>query len=150
MKSARHAKIIHLIQEHDIETQEELAELLNRSGYKVTQATVSRDIKELKLTKVTGTKGRSIYTVLQNNPNNSKDKYNRVLQDAFVSMDTAGHLLVLKTAPGMAMAVGAAIDGMHFPEVLGCIAGDDTVMCAIRSQQEAVKMMEKIRRIVQE
>ena len=148
MKIARHSKIIELINQYDIETQEELADKLQEAGYKVTQATISRDIRELKLTKIADGIGRSRYAVLENKNQNMSEKYTRVLKDAFLSMDMAQNILVIKTVSGMAMAVAAAVDAMKWKEVVGCIAGDDTIMCAVRSVDETVAVMEKIRKIV--
>ena len=148
MKVGRHAKIVDLIAKNDIETQEELAEYLNREGYSVTQATISRDIRELKLTKISTGDGRQKYALMHNQGSEMNEKYLRVLKDGFASMDMAQNILVVKTVSGMAMAVAAAIDAMHWSEVAGCIAGDDTIMCAIRSSEDTVCVMEKIRRIV--
>lgn len=148
MKVNRHAKIVELVNKHHIETQEELAERLNQEGYKVTQATVSRDIRDLKLTKVQTDDGRQKYVVLKATENALREKYIRILKDGFVSMDMALNILVIKTESGMAMAVAAAIDEMHWHEVVGCIAGDDTIMCAIRTVEDTATIMEKIRKIV--
>lgn len=148
MKIGRHAKIVDLIGKYDIETQEELAEYLNREGYRVTQATISRDIRELKLTKIATNDGKQKYALMQSQTTGMNEKYLRVLKDGFVSMDMAQNILIVKTVSGMAMAVAAAIDAMHWSEVAGCIAGDDTIMCAIRSTEDTVRVMEKISRIV--
>ena len=148
MKIARHAKIIDLINRYDIETQEELAERLNKEGFAVTQATVSRDIRELKLTKISLNGGRQKYAVMHTHSTSMDEKYLRVLKDGFVSMDMAQNILVVKTVSGMAMAVAAAIDAMHWTEVAGSIAGDDTVMCAIRSVDDTLLVMNKISRMV--
>ena len=148
MKIGRHAKIVDLISKYDIETQEELAERLAKEGYQVTQATISRDIRELKLTKISTNDGRQKYALMQNHGVGMNEKYLRVLSEGFVSMDMAQSILVVKTVSGMAMAVAVAIDAMHWPEVAGCIAGDDTIMCAIRTVEETTAVMEKIRRIV--
>lgn len=148
MKSKRHAKIVELIGKYDIETQEELAKSLVESGYKVTQATVSRDIRELKLSKVATLDGRQKYALMQKNPVELAERFVRVLRDGFESMDMAQNILVIKTVSGMAMAVAAALDAMEWSEVVGCIAGDDTIMCAIRSVEETRTVMEKIRKIV--
>ena len=148
MKIARHAQIIKLIQQYDIETQEELAAKLNETGFSVTQATVSRDIRELKLTKVQSDKGGVHYTILQNQDQEMSAKYVRVLKDAFVSMDTAGNILVVKTVSGMAMAAGAALDELNWEEIVGCIAGDNTIMCAIRSPEEALRVMDKLKEML--
>ena len=109
MKVSRHAKIIELINQYDIETQEELADRLNHGGM--------------------------------------TEKYMRVLRDGYVSMDMAQNILVIKTVSGMAMAVAAAIDAMQWKEVVGCIAGDDTIMCAIRTVEDTTCVMDKIRKI---
>ena len=148
MKVNRHAKIVELVNKYHIETQEELADRLNQEGYKVTQATVSRDIRNLKLTKVQTEVGRQKYAVLQQSENKLTEKYSRILRDGFVSMDSAQNILVIKTVSGMAMAVAAAIDDMNWHEVVGCIAGDDTIMCAIRTVEDVEYVMEKFRQIV--
>lgn len=148
MKVNRHAKIVELVNKYHIETQEELADRLNQEGYKVTQATVSRDIRDLKLTKVQAENGRQKYAVLKKSENKLTEKYARILKDGFVSMDMAQNILVIKTVSGMAMAVAAAIDDMNLHEVVGCIAGDDTIMCAIRTIEDTEVIMEKFRRIV--
>lgn len=148
MKLERHSKIIELIHQYEIETQDELAARLKEAGYKVTQATVSRDIRDLKLTKVPAENGKQRYALHQNSENGMSEKYIRVLKDGYVSMAMAQNILVIKTVSGMAMAVAAAIDAMKWNEVVGCIAGDDTIMCAIRSVDDTVKVMDKIRRIV--
>lgn len=150
MKLERHSKIVELIGKYEIETQEELAEKLNEAGFNVTQATVSRDIRELKLTKVQSENGRQRYVVLANPGGTSAVKYIRILKDGFVSIDMAQNILVIKTVSGMAMAVAAALDAIHFHEVVGCIAGDDTIMCAVRSVDDAIIVMEKIKKMVEQ
>ena len=149
MKTARHAKIIEIINKNNIETQEELAKALNEAGFNVTQATVSRYIRELKLMKVSENGERQRYVVFQNKDNWESDKYIRVLRDGFVSMDMAQNLLVIKTVSGMAMAVAAALDALKWNEIVGCIAGDDTVMCAIRTVDDTLLIMDKISKILQ-
>ncbi len=148
MKVNRHVKIVELVNKYMIETQEDLTEKLKQEGFQVTQATVSRDIRDLKLTKVQTDDGRQKYVVLKATENALRDKYIRILKDGFVSMDMAMNILVIKTVSGMAMAVGAAIDEMHWHEVVGCIAGDDTIMCAIRTMEDTAVVMDKIRKIV--
>lgn len=148
MKVSRHAKIIELINQYDIETQEELAEYLNNSGFRVTQATVSRDIRDLKLTKISVNGGRQKYVIHRQEEPEMSEKYMRVLKDGYVSMDMAQNILVIKTVSGMAMAVAVAVDAMKWNEVVGCIAGDDTIMCAIRTVEDTTAVMEKIRKIV--
>lgn len=145
MKKNRHAKIIEMIQKHDVETQEELANYLREAGLTVTQATVSRDIKELKLSKIPLRNGRQKYIILKQEDNHLGDKYIRVLRDGFSSMDMAQNILVVRTVSGMAMAVAAALDAMRFPEIVGCIAGDDTIFVAVRTVEETQALMDQIR-----
>lgn len=150
MKTKRQAKMLELIKRNDIETQEELSDYLEREGYQVTQATVSRDIRELKLTKVAMSNGRQKYVALQETDENLSQKYVRVFHDGFVSMDMAQNILVIKTVSGMAMAVAAALDAMHMHEIVGCIAGDDTIMCAIRSVDDTVAVMNRLKKLVED
>lgn len=145
MKKTRQAKIIEMIQEYEIETQEELAEKLREAGFSVTQATISRDIRDLKLSKMSkGGEGQKYVILKQDRDDQMSDKFIRVLRDAFVSMDMAGNILVIKTVSGMAMAVAAALDAMEFAEIVGCIAGDDTIFVAVRTIDETQALMEKI------
>ena len=146
MKVNRHAKIVELINKYQIETQDELAEYLNEAGFKVTQATVSRDIRDLKLTKVPAENGRQKYAVLQSAQNGMTEKYVRILRDGFSSMDMAQNILVLKTVSGMAMAVGAAIDNLSVEGIMGCIAGDDTLFLAIKDGQQAEHIIGEIKK----
>lgn len=148
MKVNRHAKIIELIGKYQVETQEELAAYLTQEGFKVTQATVSRDIRDLKLTKIPTEDGKQRYTVHPKTGTTMNDKYIRVLKDGFASMDMAQNILVIRTVSGMAMAVATAIDSLEFPEVVGTIAGDDTIMCAIRTVEDTMKVMDKIGKMV--
>jgi len=147
MKLERHSKIVELIGKYEIETQEELADRLKKAGYRVTQATVSRDIRELKLSKVQSDKGRQRYAVVQNRGSLS-DKHIRMLRDGYVSMDMAQNILVIKTGVGMAMAVAAALDAINFHEIVGSIAGDDTIMCAVRSVDDTIIVMDKLRKLM--
>ena len=148
MKVARHEKIMELIQQYDIDTQEELAARLNEAGFKVTQATVSRDIRALKMTKVAGRDGKSRYAILQNTSAVLGDKYTRVLHDALTSIDVGQNMIVIKTVPGMAMGVAAALDAMKWEEILGSISGDDTVMCAAGTSEQAVTAAQRLRGIL--
>jgi transcriptional regulator of arginine metabolism len=148
MKRDRQNKILQLIQEHDVENQEELLAYLRREGFEAAQATVSRDIRELLLTKLPKEGGGQKYVAMKQAAALPEgEKYIRVWKEGFVSMDMAQNILVLKTVSGMAMAVAAAIDAMQFQEVVGCIAGDDTVMAAVRSVEDTEKLMEKLRRL---
>lgn len=148
MKLKRHSKIIELIEKYEVETQEELADRLNQEGFNVTQATVSRDIRELKLTKISKNDGRQRYVVLQQPDTQLSDKYIRILRNGFLSMDMAQNILVVKTVSGMAMAVAAAIDAMNFCEIVGSIAGDDTLMCAVRTVEDTQLVMDKIQKLL--
>ena len=149
MKTNRQSKIIEIIQKNEVETQDELSALLEKDGFRVTQATVSRDIRELKLTKIPTAGGRQKYAVITDAPENLSKKYERVLREGFLSMDMAQNILVIKTVAGMAMAVAAAVDAMKMREIVGSIAGDDTIMCAIRTVDDTYAVMKKIRRIVE-
>ena len=148
MKVARHEKIIELIQQYDIDTQEELAARLNEAGFKVTQATVSRDIRARKMTKVAGKDGKSHYAILNGTTAELGDKYTRVLHDALTSIDVGQNMIVIRTVPGMAMGVAAALDALNWKEILGCIAGDDTVMCVSRDVEQAKLAADRLKGIV--
>lgn len=141
-----------MISNNEIGTQDELAFLLKEAGFKVTQATISRDIRELKITKMPIEKGRQRYVAISrdNAGNSSRDRYGRILKDALVSMDTAQNILVIRTSAGMAMAVAAAIDGIHIPSIVGSLAGDDTVFCAVKSAEEASDVLVQINAIVRD
>ncbi len=150
MKSKRQAKILEIIRKNNIETQEELSDYLEQEGFYVTQATVSRDIRELKLTKVTSSSGRQKYVTFIKGPRDMNEKYIRVFRDGFVSVDMAQNILVIKTVSGMAMAVAAALDAMDYYEIVGSIAGDDTIMCAIRTVEDTEILMKKFRKMIEE
>jgi len=149
MKTRRQTKILELIKKYEIETQEDLSAYLEQEGYQVTQATVSRDIRELKLTKVSLTGGRQKYVALLETNEDLSQKYERIFRDGFISMDIAQNILVIKTVSGMAMAVAAALDALQLHEVVGTIAGDDTIMCAARSTEDAIAAIDKLRKFVE-
>ncbi|HZH59691.1 transcriptional regulator ArgR [Metabacillus halosaccharovorans] len=132
-KGQRHIKIREIITNNDIETQDELVDLLKGMGFNVTQATVSRDIKELHLVKVPMLDGRYKYSLPADQRFNPLQKLKRALMDAFVKIDSAGHMLVMKTLPGNANAIGALIDNLDWDEVLGTICGDDTILIICRT-----------------
>lgn len=144
MKKVRQEKILEIIKRQEVETQEELAELLRAEGFAVTQATVSRDIRELALNKVPGSKARQRYRQGLGDSVGSQGlgkQYTGVLSDGLVSMEQAGNLLVIKTVSGMAMAVAAAVDALHLEGIVGSIAGDDTILCAIKTEEQVKKVM---------
>lgn len=148
MKEQRQSKILSLIQKQEIETQEELAENLERAGFKVTQATVSRDIRELRLTKVAGKNNAQKYVALANYENQISEKVIRVFKAGFVSMDIAQNILVIRTLTGMGNAVAAAIDAFKHEEIVGTLAGDDTIFCAIRDIEEMESVINKFQEVL--
>lgn len=149
LKEKRHAKILEIIRKNEIGTQEELCQHLNMEGYQVTQATVSRDIRELKLTKVSHKGGRQKYASLADTGNGMSEKYTRIFQEGVVSIDMAQNILVIHTVSGMAMAVAAALDTFSCQEIVGSIAGDDTIMCAVRSVEDTISLMRRLRKLLQ-
>ena len=149
MKIRRQTKILELIKKYEIETQDELSAYLEQEGIQVTQATVSRDIRELKLTKVALGHGRQKYVALLETNEDMSQKYERIFRDGFISMDIAQNILVIKTVSGMAMAVAAALDALQIHEIVGSIAGDDTIMCAARSTEDAIAVIDKLRKFVE-
>ena len=147
MKVKRQSKILELIRENDIETQEMLADLLNKAGFNVTQATVSRDIRELKLTKATMQSGKQKYVATAKESSFVTERLNRVFRDGIVSIDYAQNIVVIETLVGMAMAVAAALDSMENSEIMGTIAGDDTIFCVVKNESKAVKLTENLKAI---
>lgn len=155
MKKNRLEKIMEIIESRDVETQEELVDYLKEAGFNVTQATVSRDIRVLNISKVPNGKGRQKYAVSDNKPDKAEFqtaeyRYINVLREGFISIAAAQNLVVIKTVSGMAMAVAAALDAKEFPELLGCIAGDDTIMLASRDSKDALELIRKIKKMLDE
>lgn len=148
MKGKRQEKILELIKEYDIETQEELTRRLQEAGFSSTQGTISRDIRELKLTKVAGSGGRQKYAPIITEDIHVSNKYRRVLSEAILHMESAENILVVKTVPGMAMACGAAIDSISIKGVVGCIAGDDTIMCVVKEASMVKDVISEINLII--
>jgi transcriptional regulator of arginine metabolism len=142
-KGQRHIKIREIITNRDVETQDELVESLKNAGFNVTQATVSRDIKELHLVKVPLMDGRYKYSLPADQRFNPLQKLKRTLTDAFVKVDQAGHMLVMKTLPGNANAIGALIDNLDWEEILGTICGDDTCLIICRTEEETKVVSER-------
>ncbi len=149
MKVNRRSKIIELVKNFDIETQEDLTERLKQSGFDVTQATVSRDIRDLKLLKVSGPDGRQKYAVLASVDEDNTNRFKRIFCEGVVSLDFAGNILVIKTLQGLAMAIGASLDFMNFGEIIGTIAGDDTLMCVVRTESDAQKIIAELKALLQ-
>lgn len=150
MKVQRQSKIRELINNFDIETQDELAERLFQSGFKVTQATISRDIRDLKLTKIATQNGRQKYIIPSELSKQFSDKFIRIFKDAVISIDYAQNIVVIKTIQGMAMAVAATIDSMENNEILGSIAGDDTIFCLTKSEFIAVKLIDRLNQLIKQ
>lgn len=148
MKKKRQAVILELIKKYNIETQEELARKLQEAGFSTTQGTISRDIRELRLTKVSGPNGKQTYATLAMENHHVSDKYRRVLSEAILHMESAMNILVLKTVSGMAMACAAAIDSIAIEGVVGCIAGDDTIMCVVKDISMVDDVMKEINTII--
>lgn len=143
-KMQRHIKIRELINENEIETQDELVDELKALDYNVTQATVSRDIKELHLVKVPTLSGRYKYSLPADLKFNPYEKLKRLIVDAFVSIDHAGHFIVLKTLPGNANAIGVLIDNLEWEEIMGTICGDDTCLLICREEAHAIEMKNRL------
>ena len=140
MKKSRQDRILSLIAEEDIETQEALVQALRRDGYRVTQATVSRDIRFLQLLKMEKN-GRMIYRPRPTEGDKKEmEKFIRIMQEGILSLKPAGNILVIQTLSGMANGVAMAIDRSHFPEIVGSLAGDDTLFCAMESPESAEKL----------
>ncbi len=148
MRATRQNAILAIVSEYEIQTQEELSEKLRNMGYEVTQATVSRDIKELRLVKVRNDSGIVCYRADSQTENSDVEQRLRsILKHSMVSVDFAENDVVIKTLPGVAQAAAAAIDAMHWNEIVGSIAGDDTILMVTRSAKTAVDVIEKLKRI---
>ncbi len=149
MKNSRHTKILELITHFDVETQEDLANLLAESGHKVTQATVCRDIKELRLMKAANERGVYKYVQAGSKTDIAASKQQKtILTQAIRNLDYAQNIVIIKTSAGMAQAAGAVIDSMPLDEVMGSIAGDDTLLCIVKTEEAAKELTAKIRSLL--
>ena len=148
MKTVRQVAILDIIEKQEIETQEELASALNARGIRVTQATVSRDIKELRLLKVLTPSGKYKYATGDQADNNLTDRFIRMLAESLLSVSSANNLIVVKTLSGSANVAAEPLDSMHWPEVLGTLAGDNTVLLIIRSNEETITVTSRIREMM--
>ena len=148
MKTVRQVAILDIIEKQEIETQEELASALNARGIRVTQATVSRDIKELRLLKVLTPSGKYKYATGDQADNNLTDRFIRMLAESLLSVSSANNLIVVKTLSGSANVAAEALDSMYWPEVLGTLAGDNTVLLIIRSNEETITVTSRIREMM--
>ncbi len=152
MKSKRQEKILELIEKYDVETQEDLADLLKKAGFVATQATVSRDIRELRLVKVSagireGRQNKSKYAA--NSVRNELDtrfteKFKSILSEMVIKISSAGHMVVLKTYAGMAQAACATIDSLELPDIIGSLAGDDTIFIVMATENDALDFVKKL------
>lgn len=148
MKRLRQEKMLELISKYEIDTQDELIERLRESGFEVTQATVSRDIRELKISKMTTGKGTYRYVLPKQTASTSNMKFNSALIDALISIDYACNIVVLKTHAGLANAVAVGLDSMHLDNILGCVAGDDTILLVSRSEDAASQIADRFRDMI--
>lgn len=148
MKSRRHAKILDIITEYPIETQDELLTRLKDEGYKATQATISRDIKDLRLVKTLGSDGKYRYVSASKNSTDIRSNFSSLFASSVNSIDFAQNIVVIKTLSGMAQAVCAALDSNDYKAIVGTIAGDDTIFIACRSSQLAVNLTEELKKLI--
>lgn len=149
MKARRQALIREIVESQSIQTQEELAQALGERGMVVTQATVSRDIKEMHLLKVLAEDGSYRYATMDREEQGTNERLIRMLSDSVVSMDSANNLIVIRTLPGSAHVAGEAVDCLKWPEVLGTIAGDNTILVIVRSNEDVDAVMRRFRGIIQ-
>ena len=148
MKSKRHSKIIEIINSKAIETQEELAEELKSAGFEVTQATVSRDIKTLRLIKIQGSDGKYRYSIINQNKNEMLEKLSSILINTVISLENIDKIVVVKTISGSASAAAEAIDRLELGEIAGTIAGDNTIFILVRTLEKAQELVERISKML--
>lgn len=148
MKSKRHSKIIEIINSKAIETQEELAEELKSAGFEVTQATVSRDIKTLRLIKIQGSDGKYRYSIINQNKNDMLEKLSSILINTVISVENIDKIVVVKTISGSASAAAEAIDRLELGEIAATIAGDNTIFILVRTLEKAQELVERISKML--
>lgn len=148
MKTIRQMAILDIIAKQDVETQEELAEALRARGIQVTQATVSRDIKELRLLKVLTPSGSYKYATAEKAENGLSERFIRMLAESLLSVAASNNLIVVKTLSGSANVAAEALDSLHWPEILGTLAGDNTILLIIRSEAEAPDVVRRIQEMI--
>ncbi|MCR5736737.1 MAG: arginine repressor [Eubacterium sp.] len=147
MKSGRQKAILEIINQYEIDTQDELVKKLKEKGFEVTQATISRDMKQLQLIKVPASNGKQKYAASNVESPNAVNKYMRVLADGIISVESAGNILVIKTGSGLAMAVAAAVDSLKIDGILGSIAGDDTIMCVVKETEQIEQIKNRLNQL---
>ena len=148
MKSKRHERILQLVAEHSINTQEELASILSREGYQVTQATVSRDIKELGLIKVLTPEGGYRYATVEKAESDLQDRFNSIFSHSVLSVTAAGNLIVIKTVTASANAAAEAVDSLKWPEIAGSIAGDNTIFLAVHDSKSVPELIRRFQKMM--
>ena len=148
MKSARQIAILEIIAERAVETQEDLADALRRRGFQVTQATVSRDIKELRLAKVLSADGAYRYATSDKNENSLNERLIRMFSETVISMSSAYNQIIIKTLSASANIAAETIDSLQWPEILGTIAGDNTILMIVRTIEEVQPVMERLSAMV--
>ena len=148
MKARRHSRILELIHEHDIDTQEELLRYLREDGFEVTQATVSRDIKELRLVKALAPNGRYKYTAATGAPGDMSSKFYSLFSDSVLEVEAAQNMVVVKCMTGMAQAVCASMDAVHWPNFVGTLAGEDTIFIVCRTTTAALETQDEFRKMI--
>ncbi len=148
MKNKRQSKILEFIKMHDIETQDELLKMLKEEGFSVTQATISRDIRELNLIKVQTASGTQKYDCIRQIEDFDSNKFIKIFRDGVDTIDSTASLIVIKTLPGMAMALALCIDGLGISEIIGSVAGDNTIFCAVKSHVDTNIVADRLREIV--
>lgn len=148
MKTERQTRILELVSKYEIETQEDMIERLRAEGYMVTQATVSRDLKELKLTKALTARGTYRYCTSGGRNHTGNVRINSAMADSILHVDYSGNNVVIKTYPGLAQAVASSIDAMNMHSILGCVAGDDTIIIVSRNEESSAQISEKIRELM--
>lgn len=146
-KNPRQNRILHIVRNQNISTQEELVEALKQEGLEVTQATVSRDIKELGIIKVATATGEQKYIPMNKSGEGASGRLMKVFTEAITSLEIANNFIIAKTLPGMAQAAAAALDSMHLEELLASLAGDDTIFIATKSEEVAEKLQGKLRKL---
>ena len=150
MKTRRHAKILEIINNNQVETQEELQALLSQAGYAVTQATVSRDIKELRLVKTPGAGGSYRYATAKGNHEHISAQFHSIFAGSVVQVQYAQNIVVVHCLPGMAQAACAAMDSLHWSQVIGTLAGDDTFICIVTGEREAEDLVLELKKMLNE
>ena len=148
MKTGRHARILDIRAEHPSETQDEVLTRLREEGFKATQATISRDIKDLRLVKTLGSDGKYRYVSASRSSTDIRTNFSNLFSTSVDSIDVAQNLVVIKTLSGMAQAVCAALDSADYPSVVGTIAGDDTIFIACRTADLAVSLTEELKKLI--